>query len=72
MAKDEGLHSPKAIAFIRSKNTRFSIILREKNYSTIGASCIEKAADFLQTRKSVVNRLNIKLMEKIGDLKWTN
>ncbi|MCW4010958.1 MAG: hypothetical protein NWF05_10115 [Candidatus Bathyarchaeota archaeon] len=71
MAKDEGLYSPKAIVFIQSKGSRSSFRLETKTYFTV-RSRIEKAADFLEPKKRVVNRLNVSLMKKLGDQEWIN
>jgi len=68
VTKDEGLRSPKAIAFIQSKCSRNRNRLKTKNYSTARKSL--PATEFFNKTNRVENRLNVPVMKKLGDKKW--
>jgi hypothetical protein len=66
--ENEGLRSPKAIAFIQSKCSRNSNRLRTKTYSIVRTS--PKATEFFNKTNRVENRLNVPLMKNLGDKIW--
>jgi hypothetical protein len=69
VTKDEGLCSPKAIAFIFNRSNPSSARLNTKTYSTV---CISRqvATEFLEQQFFPEERLNVSLMKKLGDKKW--
>ncbi len=70
VTKDEGLHSPKAIAFIVIKSNRKQF-LDKKKYSTIRIF-LKKVAKLLKETNNKENRLNVPSTKNLGDMKWTN
>jgi hypothetical protein len=60
--KVEGLRSPKAIAFIRNS-------LETITYFTVRASP-QQATKFFKTKFPIEIKLNVSLMEKIGEKNW--
>jgi hypothetical protein len=70
VTKDEGLRSPKAIAFILNKCNRNRNRLKTKNYSILGKS--QSVTEFFKRMSFIENRLNVPLMKKLGDKKWIN
>ena len=66
----EGLHSPKAIAFIQSNCSRDNNPLRSKTYSALRVT-LKKVTKILKTTTSTENMLNVRLTKDLGDLKWT-
>ncbi len=70
VTKDEGLHSPKAIAFIVNKlNPRRR--LDKKKYSTL-QTLLKTVTELLEKSKKIENRPNVPLTKNLGDNKWTN
>jgi hypothetical protein len=63
VTKDEGLRSPKAIAFILNRCSPNRSSLITKTYFIKSAISII-ASNFVETRKNVVNRLIVPLMKK--------
>ncbi len=70
VTKDEGLHSPKAIAFIVNKpNPKRR--LDKKKYSTLQTT-LRKVTKILKKSNKIENRPNVPLSKNLGDNKWTN
>jgi hypothetical protein len=68
--KNEGLHSPKAIAFIFDKgNRRSSKRLEKKTYST--RQILKKVTELLKQTKPTVNSLKVSFIKNLGDKIWT-
>jgi len=68
--KVEGLRSYKAIAFIPSKSNPRNTRLKTRTYSTLRTS-LQKNAIFSKNSKFLLEtRLNVPLVEKLGDAKW--
>ena len=63
VTKDEGLRSPKAIAFILNKCSPNRSSLITKTYS-INCAILIIASNFVKARKNVVNRLIVPLTKK--------
>jgi len=64
---DEGLRSPKAIAFIQTRCSR--IRLEAEKYSTVRKSPRE-GTEFLKGAKFSESSLKIYVMKYLGDRKW--
>ena len=69
VTKDEGLHSPKAIAFIGNRPKR-NQRLEKKKYSIL-RKFLKTVTEFLKEPNKIENRLNAPLMKNLGDKKWT-
>jgi hypothetical protein len=70
VAKNEGLRSPKAIAFIFNRCSPNRNRLGTKTYSTLRISILESATDFLKNKQCVDNTLNVLLMKNLGEQIW--
>ncbi len=71
VAKNEGLRSPQAIAFIRAECSRNLVSLRRMSYLRIDASS-KNVTEVLQQKNQTENTLNVSLGKNIGESKWTN
>ena len=69
MIKNEGLRSPKAIAFIFNKSNPRNSRLNAKTYSTLCISA-QASTGFLETESCIETGLNVSLIENLGEIKW--
>jgi hypothetical protein len=68
VTKDEGLRSPKAIAFIQ-RNCSRKQRLKKKTYSTVRFA-LKKANEILKKPNQTDSSLKVPLMKNLGDKTW--
>ena len=67
VTKDEGLHSPRAIAFIFNRCSREAKKLRSITYNTLRTT-LRKVTNFLKITKQAENRLSVTPHKNLGDI----